>query len=398
MAKKRKHQPGKAYYNKSRKNWYAPYTTIDEKTGQEIRHRKSFPTEEEANQFLVELEYKKNNSIYVKHNGIPLNELMKSINDRKLQFNQLSPQQYGKNQKIIEAIEQSSIGTKEISEITSNELQTYFESLKHYSNSYIKKYIMPFTQAFNYAKEKGYITSNPMVDVYRPKSNKNDKIVRALEIEEQQALTEYLMNKTVQEEPYKNVFLIQMYMGLRIGEALALQEKDIDLKNHIIYVHQTLSRDENDRVILKPLPKTISGIRTLPIPENIYHEIAEQKEISKNNKDKLLFLGKTGSLSDPRTVNTVLKRILIQNFKINDISSHSLRHTFGTRCIEAGMQPVTLQRLMGHKDISVTLNTYTSVLNRFKNEEINKVNNYYESTNMFNNVEKEKNTEKNVER
>jgi len=394
----KKNQSNKARYNKARKKWYAPYTTIDEKTGQEIQHRKSFPTEEEANQFLIELEYKKNNSIYVKHNGIPLNELMKSINDRKLQFNRLSPQQYGKNQKIIEAIEQSSIGTKEISEITSNELQAYFESLKNYSNSYIKKYIMPFTQAFNYAKEKGYITVNPMIDVYRPKSNKNDKIVRALEIEEQQALTEYLMNKTVQEEPYKNVFLIQMYMGLRIGEALALQYKDIDLKNHIIYVHQTLSRDENDRVLLKPLPKTISGIRTLPIPENIYHEIADQKEISKTNKDELLFLGKTGSLSDPRTVNTVLKRILTQNFKITDISSHSLRHTFGTRCIEAGMQPVTLQRLMGHKDISVTLNTYTSVLNRFKNEEIDKVNNYYQSTNMFNNAEKEKNTEKNVER
>ena len=74
MPRKKKHECGKAYYNKSRKNWFAPYTTIDEKTGREVLHKKSFPTEEEANQFLVELEYKKNSSIYVKHNGIPLNE------------------------------------------------------------------------------------------------------------------------------------------------------------------------------------------------------------------------------------------------------------------------------------------------------------------------------------
>ena len=53
-----------------------------------------------------------------------------------------------------------------------------------------------------------------------------------------------------------------------------------------------------------------------------------------------------------------------------------LRHTYATRCIEAGMSPVVLQRLLGHKDISITLNTYTSVLNQFKNDEIIKLDNY----------------------
>ncbi len=388
----RKRESTKAYYNKTRDNWLAPYTTIDPKTGKEIHRKKSFATEKEANQFLIEQEHKKNNSIYVKHNGIPINELMKAINDRKLRFNKVSPQQYGKNNKIIETIEQASVGTKEISEITADELQAYFDSLKHYSNSYMQKYMMQFTQAFNYAKEKGYITVNPMIDVYKPKSNKPDKIIRAMEIDEQQAFTEYLINKTTAEEPYKNVFLIQLYMGLRIGEALALQYDDIDLKNRAIHIHKTLSRDENERVIMKHIPKTVAGIRTVPIPNNILGEVAEQKEIAKNNKDQLLFLGKYGSMSDPRTVNTVLKRMLSQNFRIYDITTHSLRHTFGTRCIEAGMQPVTLQKLMGHKDIAVTLNTYTSILSRFKNEELIKVNNYYESNNMFNRIEQEKNT------
>ena len=56
--------------------------------------------------------------------------------------------------------------------------------------------------------------------------------------------------------------------------------------------------------------------------------------------------------------------------------------TYGTRCIESGIAPVVVQRLMGHKDIAVTLNTYTSVLNRFKEEEIEKLNNYYQNKNL----------------
>lgn len=58
-------------------------------------------------------------------------------------------------------------------------------------------------------------------------------------------------------------------------------------------------------------------------------------------------------------------------------------HTYGTRCVEAGMAPVVVQKLMGHADIRVTLNTYTSVFDRFKEQEIDKVNEYYKKE-MFN--------------
>ena len=57
----------------------------------------------------------------------------------------------------------------------------------------------------------------------------------------------------------------------------------------------------------------------------------------------------------------------------NSFSSHSLRHTFATRCIESGVNAVVLQRLLGHTDISITLNTYTSVFNLFKDNELEKV-------------------------
>ena len=81
----------------------------------------------------------------------------------------------------------------------------------------------------------------------------------------------------------------------------------------------------------------------------------------------------------------MLKRILQKEFNITGISSHSLRHTFGTRCIESGMAPVVVQKLMDHKNISVTLNTYTSVFDKFKQREFDKVNQYYLDENLIGN-------------
>ena len=59
------------------------------------------------------------------------------------------------------------------------------------------------------------------------------------------------------------------------------------------------------------------------------------------------------------------------------MSSHSLRHTYATRAIEAGVTPVVLQKLMGHTDVAITLNTYTSVFDKYKETELDKVNQYY---------------------
>ena len=87
--------------------------------------------------------------------------------------------------------------------------------------------------------------------------------------------------------------------------------------------------------------------------------------------------------ADRENANNELKRLLKRIFGIEDITTHSLRHTYGTRCIESGMAPVVVQRLMGHTDIAVTLNTYTSVFDEFKQKEIDKVNKYYLKENMI---------------
>ena len=93
---------------------------------------------------------------------------------------------------------------------------------------------------------------------------------------------------------------------------------------------------------------------------------------------KYLIFTNNDSYIRTSAINKELKRIFKEELNLDpkNISTHCLRHTYGTRCIEAGMTAVVLQRLMGHKDVTVTLNTYTSVFNKFKEDELEKVNTY----------------------
>lgn len=222
-----------------------------------------------------------------------------------------------------------------------------------------------------------------MNEVIRPRSTKKHKVVRALEVEEQQKLTDYLMNVPITDEPYKVAYLIEMYLGLRIGEVLALRNTDINLHKNLISVNKTLSTDKNHKVIMGNSTKTYAGIREVPIPSFIRNEIISQMRLAENNRDKQLFLTPNGEYVRPNNANRKLKELL-EKMNITDITSHSLRHTYGTRCIEAGMRAVALQRLMGHTDVAITLNTYTSVFNKYKESELEKVNNYYMNNDIVN--------------
>ena len=86
--------------------------------------------------------------------------------------------------------------------------------------------------------------------------------------------------------------------------------------------------------------------------------------------------------ADKEFINRSLSKIL-KELGIEHMASHSLRHTYATRSIEAGVTPVVLQKLMGHTDVSITLNTYTSVFDKYKQTELEKVNKYYMQENLL---------------
>lgn len=382
MANNKKDKIGSIYYDKKDKKFRCTYYVTDTNTLVEMRKTKSFLSEEEAKDFLKTIQCQKGNELYIKNNGIALNLLMRAIAKRKLDMNIIKETQYNRILSAIKKLEETAFTKKNIEDITSEEIQAYLNSLKHYSQSTISKEKEQFSQAFKYALNKGYILQNPMIDVIEPKSEKPPKIVRALEIEEQQMLTNYLMNIPIENEPYKVAYLTQMYLGLRIGEALALQTSDINLERNLIHISKTLTFDKNHKLVMGEFPKSFAGIRDIPIPEFIKNEIINQMRLAKNHKDHLLFVNSNGDYADPKNANKFLKATL-KKVNINDITTHSLRHTYGTRCIEAGMRAVALQRLMGHSDISITLNTYVSIFNKYKEAELEKVNDYYLNNNMF---------------
>ena len=168
-----------------------------------------------------------------------------------------------------------------------------------------------------------------------------------------------------------------MYMGLRRGEALALTNHDIDLEHNLISIHRTLTTDEVGQVIMGNKTKTYAGKRIVPIPDFMKSHIIEQMKIAEKNEknpEKLLFKPEFSNYTDRKNVNSELKRILKRYFGITDISTHSLRHSYGKRCIESGMAPVVVQKLMGHNDVLITLNTYTTVFDKYKAKEVDKLN------------------------
>ena len=377
-----KNRTGSIYYDKKDKRFRCTYYIKDKDSLVEIRKTKSFISEQEAKAFLTTIQCQQSNDIYIKNNGIPLNQLMRALAKRKLDMNVIKETQYNRILSAIKKLEKEPFTKKNIEDISSDEIQAYLNSLKSYSQSTISKEKDQFAQAFKYALNKGYILQNPMIEVIEPKSEKPPKIVRALEIEEQQMLTNYLMNIPLENEPYKVAYLMQMYLGLRIGEALALKTSDINLERDLIHISRTLTFDKNHKLIMGDFPKSFAGIRDIPIPKFIREEIINQMRLAENHKENLLFVNSQGNYADPKNANKFLKSTL-EKVNINDITTHSLRHTYGTRCIEAGMRAVALQRLMGHSDISVTMNTYVSVFNKYKEAELEKLNDYYLNNNMF---------------
>ena len=309
MSRKKNSGIGSVYYNKDRKNWIASFNIIDIETKKDKRIRKSFSTKEEAERYLRIIQYQKGNEIFIKNNGIPLFELMRLIQKRKLDTNQIGKVAYNRLQSTLNVINKSEVAHKDINDITPEELQKYFNSLTYYSNSYIRKIIEQFSQAFRYAMNKGFLLTNPMYDTIVPKSSKPDKVIRALDIDEQQKLTEYLMNTSTEDEPYRTAFLIELYMGLRIGEVLALHKNDIDLKRNVIYVRHTLTRDGNGKLIMSETTKTKAGVREVPIPAIIRDAIIEQMKLADCHKEDLLFVSNAGTYVDPVNANHVLKRI-----------------------------------------------------------------------------------------
>lgn len=201
----------------------------------------------------------------------------------------------------------SKISVKRIKDI---DIQKYLNTLiSDYSNSTISKIYGEFRQTFEYLYNFGFIKINPMHGVIKPKSEKESIKRRAMTLEEESDFVEYLKLTNIGECKYKNIFLIQLFMGLRIGEVMALTIDDIDFQNNVIKINKTLTVDENGKIICGNKTKTGAGYRDIPINSKIIKDIKEQIKYVNGNRLNLLFPNNKSSYMDSRRVNTNLVNI-----------------------------------------------------------------------------------------
>ena len=125
-------------------------------------------------------------------------------------------------------------------------------------------------------------------------------------------------------------------------------------------------------------PKSKSGYRTIPLTEEAVAILKKQKEKNKRISEisteweEFVFLCRKGTPVKNSTYDTALFKIC-DKAKIPRFSMHILRHTFATRCIEAGMKPKTLQMLLGHSNIGITMNLYVHTTEEEKKKEMDLV-------------------------
>lgn len=289
------------------------------------------------------------------------------------------------------------IGKLMVKDIKNAHIQKIVNSMKGqgYSRSTIKKAYAVISDMMSYAVKNDMIPKNPCTGVVIPKEEPKER--RVMSAEEQEQFEEYMRGN-----PCETIFVVALYTGMRIGEILGLTWDDVDFKNNQIRINKTLvcfqkNKGEKCTFTLQT-PKTNSSIRIIPMVSKVAKALKlhkwQQSTLRmetgnlfrpKAGFENLVFVSESGSPIYKTFVDRNLKRIVTE---INErekeaaakekrqpaifepISPHTLRHSFATRAFEKGMKPKTVQEILGHSSLNMTMDLYTHVTESTKAEEM----------------------------
>lgn len=223
---------------------------------------------------------------------------------------------------------------------------------------------------FEFAKENDVLQYNPCKKSVKSDMGKPSDKKEALTIEVQKKFLEGAMGKS-----YENQFRFLLQTGLRTGELVGLKWEHVDFNNRVLSIEQSMEYRYKVGEWRIGEPKSKSGYRKIPLTEEAVRILKAQEEKNKKIEaipekwSEYIFLSRKGEPVKNSTYDTALFKIC-DKVGIKRFSMHVLRHTFATRCIEAGMKPKTLQKILGHSSIQITMNLYVHVTEEEKQKEI----------------------------
>ena len=291
-------------------------------------------------------------------------------------------------------IKGSMLSRIKIKDLTSKDIQNYYNDLikKGKTVNSIKNLNKLIAPCVRYAYNNDKIIKDFSKSVVLPKECEEKRLNKISEVQPF-SLEEQKKFISVIEGHYLEVlFITALNTGLRQGELLALTWDDINFDNNELKVNKTVKyisdvskEGRGDCNTIVQTPKSEASNRTISIPDLLakrlqkYHLQQKELQLKMANiyiDNKLIFCNSYGRYLDSSNVRKRFKRILVNNgFK--DKKFHDLRHTYATRLFELKEEPKTVQTLLGHSNISITLDTYTHVLESMKIKAATKLNDLY---------------------
>ena len=313
---------------------------------------------------LVEAQYKTNNNISTYGSDMTVDAWFEKWL-KTYKVGKVKPQTLSNIKSVYKTTYKPYIGGKRLKDVTPFDMQNIInqEYDRGLAVSSIKERIAILKGMFTKAYNLKIIPNTPCIDLNFPKDNKQKKYAckerRALSREEEKLFLKILPNK-----PWGYLLKLLLYTGLRAGEACALQWKHIDFDHKMICVEQSSITYSNNGKYCREVgsTKTLTSNRLIPMTRESYVLLTEYKLKQPDvSKETFLFATSKGYLYHAGYIDTALSRLLKRkNIDLN-VTPHILRHTFATRCFEAGISPKVIQTYLGHTDISTTMNIYTHV-------------------------------------
>jgi integrase len=267
-----------------------------------------------------------------------------------------------------------------IEDITTAQLQDFFNEKLELGLSVktVRNMFIMLKKALNRAVIDKLIPENPARYVELPKIQKKEIKVLTQEQQEKLISVSYLHR-------YGPFIRLTLCTGLRLGELLGLKWEDIDFRKSELHIRRILHRCKNydpnvktSTSIFFDEPKTQRSKRIIPLPENAISDLKKWKEKQEEEVGNVEFVvtDERGKYLEQSTLKKYYNRML-DECGIKHMTFHALRHTFATRALEKGMDIKVLSEILGHYSVAFTLDTYAHVLDKFKRENMELMNDVY---------------------